>query len=93
MAAYPCPNAKFDDNETDKNSNYQWKGLQTAERLLSQLNVMQYYLQSTNFTPEWLSTFLISIADHVEMIRKNYYQTPGDNIRLSRYKPYLQQEY
>lgn len=84
MDTYPCPNVKFDDNETNKDSNYQWKGLQTAERLLSQLNVMQYYLQSTNFTPEWLSTFLISIADHVEMIRKNYYQTPGDNIRLSQ---------
>lgn len=84
MEAYPCPNAPYSDNETDKNSNVQWKGLQTAERLMSQLNVMQYYLQSTNFTPEWLSTFLVSIAEHVEMIRMNYYQTPGDNIRLTQ---------
>ncbi len=89
MKAYPCPNSSFTDNETNKNNNYQWKGLQTAERLLSQINVMQYYIQSENFTPEWLSTFLTSMAEHVEMIRMNYYQTPGDNIRLTQIQAVL----
>lgn len=89
MDAFPCPNTAYTDNETNKNTNVQWKGLQTAERLMSQINVMQYYLQSENFTPEWLSTFLISLAEHVEMVRMNYYQTPGDNIRLTQIQAVL----
>lgn len=67
-------------NENDVE--YQWKGLQTAERVISQIDIMAYFIQSKNFTPEWLSTFLATFAKHVECIRLNYYQS--GNILLTQ---------
>lgn len=50
------PPAGGSENDVD----YQWKGLQVAERVLSQVDIMPYFIHSTNFTPEWLSTFLVA---------------------------------
>ena len=63
---------------------YQWKGLQVAERVLSQVEIMPYTIQSVNFTPEWLSTFLTAFEKEVECIRKNYYQS--GNILITQYQ-------
>lgn len=86
LNAFPCPNVKFDDprvNDSDyKNDSYQWKGLQTAERVLTMVNILPYYIYSDNFTPELLTTFLNSFADHVEMVRLNYYS--DGNIRITQ---------
>lgn len=83
MKAYPCPNKAFD-NPTikDLEEGYEWKGLQVAERVLSQLNIFQYYLSSSNLTPEWLTVFLNSFQQSVEMIRMNYYSE--GNIRITQ---------
>ena len=43
---------------------------------------MAYFIQSKNFTPEWLSTFLAAFAKHVECMRINYYQS--GNILLTQ---------
>lgn len=67
-------------SENDKD--YQWKGLQVAERVISQIDIMAYFIQSKNFTPEWLSTFLAAFAKHVECMRINYYQS--GNILLTQ---------
>ena len=73
MNTYPCPvGVTFPEGESN-NVNYQWKGLQPAERVLSQINILQYYLSSPNFSPEWLCTVLNAFADAVECIRLNYY--------------------
>lgn len=52
----------------------EWYGLQPAHRVQAQLDIMSYFIQSENFTPEWLSTFLVALSDGVECIRKNYYK-------------------
>lgn len=67
-------------SENDKD--YQWKGLQVAERVISQIDIMAYFIQSKNFTLEWLSTFLAAFAKHVECMRINYYQS--GNILLTQ---------
>ncbi len=73
MNTYPCPvGLTFPEGESN-DVNYQWKGLQPAERVLSQINIIQYYLSSPNFTPEWLCTVLNAFAESVECIRLNYY--------------------
>ena len=83
MAAYPCPNKKYDNpNISLLEEGYEWKGLQPAERLLGQLNIIYYYLSSPNFTPEWLSTVLNAMAETVEMINLNPNDT--DNIYLTQ---------
>ena len=64
------PPAGGSENDVD----YQWKGLQVAERVLSQVDIMPYFIHSTNFTPEWLSVFLTAFAKEVECIRLNYYK-------------------
>lgn len=74
------PPAGGSENDVD----YQWKGLQVAERVLSQVNIMPYFIHSTNFTPEWLSTFLVEFEKEVECIRLNYYQS--GNILISQYQ-------
>lgn len=83
MAKYPCPNKAFENPSIiDLEPDYEWKALQPAERVLSQLNVIQYYLTSPNFTPEWLTTVLNAFVESVEMIRMNY--IPEGNIRVTQ---------
>lgn len=83
MAKYPCPNAPFDDPKIyNLEPGYEWKALQPAERVLSQLNVIPCYLTSPNFTPEWLTTVLNAFAESVEMIRMNY--IAEGNIRATQ---------
>ena len=77
LTTYPCPEGSVDKNAV------QWYGLQPAERVLDQINILPYYIQSTNFTPEWLSTFLTAFADGVECIRRNYF-TDGSNIYVTQ---------
>ena len=67
MSKYPCPEG------VTPADNYPWIGLQVAERVTSQIELMTYYMYSSNFTPEWLSIFLTQLSDEVENIRKNYY--------------------
>ena len=83
MSKYPCPNKAFvDPNIKDLEEGYEWKALQPTERVLSQMNVIQYYLISPNFTPEWLSVVMNAFAESVEMIRMNYIE--DGNIRVSQ---------
>lgn len=60
-----------------------WGALQVAERVVSQIELMAYYMNSGNFTPQWLSTFLVNFAEQVEHIRQNYYEA-GNNILISQ---------
>ena len=72
MAAYPCPNKAFEDPTIkDTEPGYEWKALQPTERVLSQVNIIQYYLSSPNMTPEWFTTVLNAFAENVEMIVMN----------------------
>lgn len=75
MKNYPCP-------EVIKDSDYPWSGLQIAERVSSQADLMAYYIHSENFTPEWLSIFLTQYVDQVESIRKLY--KPEGNILVTQ---------
>ena len=82
MKAFPCPKTeegnytKFDEpriDDLDEKDAYQWKGLQPAERLQVMNDIWPYFIWSKSFTPALLTTFLNSFADHVEMVRTNYY--------------------
>lgn len=74
LETYPCPvGVKFPEGESN-NINYQWKGLQTACRVLLQPNVLSYIIQSENLTPEILTWFLCEYAKSVEAVRLNYYK-------------------
>lgn len=77
LQTFPCPEGTTD------SQNPQWHGLQPAERAMSQMDMMPYFIQSTNFTPEWLSTFLVALADEIECVRRNYY-TDGSNIYVTQ---------
>lgn len=77
LDTFPCPEGTVETTEI------QWYGLQPATRVIDQVDIMSYYIQSTNFTPEWLTTFLVAFAEEVECIRNNYY-TDGSNIYLTQ---------
>ena len=77
MKTYPCP-------EVIKDEDYPWSGLQIAERVSSQAELMAYYIHSENFTPEWLSIFLTQYVDQVESIRK-LYKTEGNILVTQLY--------
>jgi heparan-sulfate lyase len=62
--------------------NYQWKGLQTSTRVMSQSDILPYIVQSGNFTPEYLTSWLTAYAQSVECIRANYYS--DSNILISQ---------
>ena len=67
---------------TENDVDYWWKGLQVAERVLSQINILPYYINSKNFTPQWLSFFLTMFSHQVELMRNNLY--PDGNIRVTQ---------
>lgn len=75
MKNYPCP-------EVIKDEYFPWSGLQIAERVSSQADLMTYYIHSANFTPEWLSIFLTQYVDQVESIHKLY--KPEGNILVTQ---------
>lgn len=77
LNTFPCPTEKQDGTTP------YWYGLQPAERVLSQVEILPYFIQSTNFTPEWLATFLTAFSDEVETIRNNYF-TDGSNIYVTQ---------
>ena len=63
MDTYPCKMESMPVGGDYNNEDYEWKGLQVAERVLSQINIIPYYIQSENFTPEWLCTVLHAVRD------------------------------
>lgn len=77
---FPYPGRKI-----NQSTEYQWHGLQTAERtrLLIDL-ILYYYIDSENFAPETFCTFLKSLEEHVEMIRMNWYYKEDHNIYASQ---------
>ena len=83
MKRYPCPNISFaNPNIKDLEPGYEWKALQPAMRVISQLNSIPLFIQSANFTPEFFTTVLNAFAESVEMIRMNYIEK--GNIRLTQ---------
>lgn len=66
LETYPIP-------ATPEETDFRWDYLQAAERILSQLNIMYYTINSVNFTPEWLSKFLNTLERHVFLTMGKYY--------------------
>lgn len=75
LRTFPCPVGKVypPAGGAENDVEYEWKGLQVAERVLSQMNIIPYFLYSENFTPQWLCTVLAEFAKAVELMRLNYY--------------------
>jgi len=55
-----------------------WWQLQTASRLADQVELFEYYKNSINFTPEWLSIFITSMAEHCEYLAQYPYKEGGN---------------
>ena len=75
LQTFPCPTGKVypPAGGAENDIEFEWKGLQVAERVLSQMNIIPYFLYSENFTPQWLCTVLSEFAKAVELMRLNYY--------------------
>jgi Heparinase II/III-like protein. len=70
--------------ETNEYDHYGTYGaLPVAERVSDAANVFFYFINSSNFTSSWLSTFLISIAKQVDYIKSHYYDA-GNNIYVEQ---------
>lgn len=80
MRTYLCPEGKV------STSDVVWYDLQPSERLRDLLQVVDYYKQSVNFTPEWMCTVLCSIYDHAQSIMSNPFPTESSNHRMSQYQ-------
>lgn len=70
LKTFPCPVGKV-----DKLKNPEWYGLQTAQRVVDQLDMVFYFINSENFTTEWLTVFFKALYESVESIRNNYYSS------------------
>lgn len=58
--------------ETGTNNTTWWQ-LQVAERVSSQTQIFEYYKNSTNFTPEWFSEFMVQFSQHADFLVKYPY--------------------
>ena len=63
-----------------ENFGFAWRPLEVSERIEGQINLFQLFLNSEHFTPAFLSEFLISYANHVAYLMKNF--TEEGNHRL-----------
>lgn len=57
--------------------------LPVAQRVSNATDLFFYFIQSPNFTPAWLSSFLISLSEQVEYIKTHYYEA-GNNIYIAQ---------
>ena len=55
-----------------------WWQLQVATRLIDQVQLLEYFKHSDNFTPEWLTTFLASFAEQADFLVKYPYKSSGN---------------
>ncbi|TCC88302.1 heparin-sulfate lyase HepC [Pedobacter hiemivivus] len=67
--------------ETGTNTTTWWQ-LQVAERVMGQTQLFEYYKNSTSFTPEWFSEFMVRFAEHSDFLVK--YPYPDGNILISQ---------
>lgn len=60
--------------------------LPVCERLSGVMDMFFYSIQSANFSPEWLSAFLVGLDEQTEHIRRNYYSSGGktNNITIAQ---------
>src|SRR5690606_40199239 len=63
-------------------NNTTWWQLQVAERTLGQTQLFEYYKNSTNFTPEWFTKFMVHFAEHADFLLK--YPYDSGNILISQ---------
>ena len=59
---YPNPAPATISNQGER----AWAWLSISNRIQLQLNYFPYFIQSTNFTPEWLATFLVELDKAVK---------------------------
>lgn len=57
--------------------------LPVSERVSNATDVFFYFIQSPNFTPSFLSSFLVSLSEQVEYIKTHYYNA-GNNIYIAQ---------
>ncbi|MEQ7799356.1 heparin-sulfate lyase HepC [Pedobacter sp. ASV1-7] len=67
--------------ETGTNTTTWWQ-LQVAERVMGQTQLFDYYKNSTSFTPEWFSEFMVHFAEHSDFLVK--YPYSEGNILISQ---------
>lgn len=60
-----------------------WWQLQVATRINDQVKLLEYFKNSVNFTPEYLSAFLVMFADQADFLVQYPYEEAG-NILLSQ---------
>lgn len=60
-----------------------WWQLQVATRVTEQVQLLDYFKASANFTPEWLTTFLVSFAEQADFLLAYPYQS-GGNILITQ---------
>ena len=68
--------SKFPKTETVVDE-FAWWQLQVSTRLMGQAQAFEYFKFSSNFTPQWLSFFLVHFAEHADFLLKNRY--PDEN--------------
>ncbi|SHF97252.1 heparan-sulfate lyase [Mariniphaga anaerophila] len=55
-----------------ENDRFAWRPLETARRVQDQTNLFNYFIDSPNFTADFLVEFLVNYYVHAECIRQNY---------------------
>lgn len=67
--------------ETGTNTTSWWQ-LQVATRISDQVQLIEYFKNSINFTPEWFSTFLVEFAEQADFLVEYPYN--DGNILISQ---------
>src|SRR5690606_24824740 len=63
-----------------ENDRFAWRPLETSRRVQDQTTLFNYFINSKNFTSEFLVEFLLNYHEHAELVSANY--TKEGNHRL-----------
>lgn len=84
LDAHPCPVLSSGTYTIPSSHSLRdmWTDLQATSRIMDQIDILDYYVQSESLTPQFLTHFLAAFADAVECVRANPYHEQLSNHRV-----------
>ena len=94
LETFPLPEGDYDFNadpsgqpEAVREALYAWRPIDVSYRVEAQCDLLYYFMQSTSFTPQLLSSYLSNLVEQVGHVM-NHYAEDGDELAQESYAVY-----
>lgn len=84
IAKHPLVREQLAADEAYSSNDYAWRKEEVAGRIADYGSVMLYTMQSVNFTPEWIATFLASLYEQTDWLQAQLFAENSDDSESLR---------